>query len=76
VIHLHDNIYAGIDKEGGHWLGVRRDGKFGFLTNFKQNDEQGMITRGFLVGEYLQTSSVELDDYLNGNNLYADIYST
>jgi uncharacterized protein with NRDE domain len=65
-IQLKDSIYAGIDREGGNWLGLRKDGKFGFITNFVQNQESGMITRGSLVSEYLR-SPVDPQDYVTGN---------
>jgi len=63
----HPDVIAGIDVEaGGTWLGITRQGRFGFLTNYR---EPGVAlphapSRGKLVSEWL-TGSQSLTQYTN-----------
>ena len=49
------DILAGKDlKGGGTWLGVSKDGRFGALTNYRENSsENKKISRGRLLKDYL-----------------------
>lgn len=69
-------------QEGGTWMGVTRQGRFGALTNFRQggvvrNDciSRGEIVMNFLKGSYSAAEYVELlvksRDKYNGYNLIA-----
>jgi uncharacterized protein with NRDE domain len=54
-------ILAGRDiQDGGTWLGVSRNGKFGVLTNYRDfpvNDESP-VSRGEILSEYLSADSM------------------
>ena len=52
-------ILGGRDlKEGGTWLALSRDGRFGFVTNFRDPGahREGRLSRGELVPRFLQGS--------------------
>lgn len=54
------DILAGRDLEaGGTWLGLRRDGRFAVVTNFREPDRRpaGMRSRGELVSEFLASEA-------------------
>ncbi|KAG0793582.1 hypothetical protein G6F17_008898 [Rhizopus arrhizus] len=56
-----ENILGGIDLEyhpmddvkNGTWLGINRQGKFAALTNFRENQFKGTVSRGALVKDFL-----------------------
>lgn len=53
-------ILAGRDLEaGGSWLGVRRDGRFAAVTNFREGQlrRPGAPSRGELVADYLRSAA-------------------
>ncbi|GAA5807503.1 hypothetical protein MFLAVUS_000866 [Mucor flavus] len=55
----HDNILAGIDLEQnilGTWLGITKQGRFAALTNFRETNFQGLVSRGVLVRDFLWSS--------------------
>lgn len=55
----HDNILAGIDLEQnilGTWLGITKQGRFAALTNFRETNFQGQVSRGVLVRDFLWSS--------------------
>ena len=66
-IHIWDdkNIIAGKDlKEGGIWMGMNKEGKIGFLTNFRN---MGLIdsskkSRGRLLNKFL-TADNKINDF-------------
>jgi uncharacterized protein with NRDE domain len=63
----HPAILAGIDQqEGGTWLGLRKDGRFAAITNYRdlRNIKPNAPSRGMLTKNYL-TESVSADDYLS-----------
>lgn len=52
----HPDVYGGRDIEaGGTWMGIRRNGRFAALTNFRQGGvrDPSLRTRGELVANYL-----------------------
>ena len=51
-------ILAGKDEEaGGTWLGISKEGKFGAITNLKENsDKKYLSTRGSLVTDFLEST--------------------
>ena len=62
----HPNVLAGRDLEGmGTWLGVNKQGKVAFLTNYRHPDyfNRKGPTRGILVSGFL-TSSANAETYL------------
>ena len=69
---LHFNLLPGTDQkpgsEGGTWLGMSKDGRFGALTNYRTAPElidPHARSRGHLVMDFLkETSSVQ--SYLDG----------
>ena len=62
------DVFGGRDLEaGGTWLGLRRDGRFAVVTNFREPDRRpaGMRSRGELATRFLagsMASSAYLDD--------------
>jgi uncharacterized protein with NRDE domain len=61
----HQNVLAGIDLEinpadyhskNGTWLGITRQGRFCALTNFREQNFRGSISRGALVRDFLYSS--------------------
>ncbi|KAI8080551.1 NRDE protein-domain-containing protein [Thamnidium elegans] len=55
----HDNILAGTDLEQnifGTWLGITKEGRFAALTNFRETNFQGEVSRGVLVRDFLWSS--------------------
>lgn len=70
------NILAGQDsKEGGTWMGVTRQGRLAFLTNYRdpQNTKKRAPSRGHLVLDYLQNSIspvVYLENLPEGGKAY------
>ncbi len=59
-------VFAGRDLQfGGTWLGITKSGRFAALTNYREvRAEQGEISRGKLVGDFL-TSNISVSDYLS-----------
>lgn len=55
------DILAGKDlKGGGTWLGVSKDGRFGALTNYRENSsENKKISRGRLLKDYLDNKNLD-----------------
>lgn len=52
----HDDVLAGTDLEQnlyGTWLGITKQGRFAALTNFRETNFRGEISRGVLVRDYL-----------------------
>ncbi|KAI7891233.1 NRDE protein-domain-containing protein [Mucor mucedo] len=52
----HDNVLAGIDLEAkllGTWLGITKQGRFAALTNFREPNFRGQVSRGVLVRDFL-----------------------
>lgn len=52
----HDNVLAGIDLEAkllGTWLGITKQGRFAALTNFREPNFKGQVSRGVLVRDFL-----------------------
>lgn len=75
------NIIAGMDlepgKEGGTWLGVSKDGKFGAITNYRQAPKfikPNAVGRGDLVADFLQ-GDVAVREYLQSVSRKADKYN-
>ncbi len=59
-------VFGGRDKEaGGAWLGVRRDGRFAVITNYRdpQNLKNDAPSRGKLVHAFL-SRDVSAEEYL------------
>ncbi|KAI7897937.1 NRDE protein-domain-containing protein [Cokeromyces recurvatus] len=61
----HQNVLAGIDLEfnsgdqqlkNGTWLGITRQGRFSALTNYREQNFRGSISRGVLVRDFLWSS--------------------
>ena len=49
-------ILSGIDEEaGGTWFGVSKEGKFGAITNYREDpkQERPMKSRGLIITNYL-----------------------
>lgn len=72
---------AGMDlepgKEGGTWLGVSKDGKFGAITNYRQAPKfikPNAVGRGDLVADFLQ-GDVAVREYLQSVSRKADKYN-
>ncbi len=77
------NILSGLDlKEGGTWMGVRNDGRFAALTNYREGgkNDKNKRSRGHIVNDFLhseENSSTFLEnldkerDMYNGFNLIA-----
>lgn len=79
-------VFGGRDLEaGGTWLGLRRDGRFAVVTNFREPDRRpaGKRTRGelatrFLTGAMTATAYLEqlqkaADDYAGFNLIFGDV---
>lgn len=52
----YENVLAGIDLELnllGTWLGITKQGRFAALTNFREHNFRGQISRGVLVRDFL-----------------------
>lgn len=52
----HDNVLAGIDLEAkllGTWLGITKQGQFAALTNFREPNFKGKVSRGVLIRDFL-----------------------
>ncbi|KAI9480644.1 MAG: NRDE protein-domain-containing protein [Benjaminiella poitrasii] len=58
----HQNVLAGTDLEfnpadqhlkNGTWLGITRQGRFSALTNYREQNFRGSISRGVLVRDFL-----------------------
>jgi uncharacterized protein with NRDE domain len=57
----HPQILAGLDLEfGGSWLGISRNGRFAAVTNLREVEQTGELSRGNLVKNFLlaETRSV------------------
>jgi len=80
------DVFGGRDLEaGGTWLGLRRDGRFAVVTNFREPDVRpaGKRSRGELVGAFLSGTSpasawladieTRADDYAGFNLLFGDV---
>lgn len=80
------DVFGGRDLEaGGTWLGLRRDGRFAVVTNFREPDRRpaGMRSRGelatrFLAGSmassaYLDDLKVQADEYAGFNLVFGDV---
>lgn len=80
------DVFGGRDLEaGGSWLGLRRDGRFAVVTNFREPDRRpaGVRSRGELVTRFLADSSnasaylAELrrtgDEYAGYNLVFGDL---
>lgn len=72
----HPEIYGGRDLEkGGTWMGLRSDGRFSAITNYRQGQpgpaaprSRGELVRDFLTGagdarNYLKTIAARSDEY-------------
>ena len=73
--------FSGIDlepgKEGGTWLGMNKDGKFGVITNYRQAPKfmnRQALGRGHLVPDFLKGDST-VKDYLQDVYNAADNYN-
>ncbi len=78
-------VFGGRDLEaGGTWLGMRRDGRFAVVTNFREPDirpagkrSRGELTAHFLSGDmspndYLERLRKTAGDYAGFNLLFGD----
>lgn len=73
----HPDVIAGIDLDaGGTWLGVTRQGRFGFLTNYREPGTHidNAPSRGALVSDYL-TASTDPVAYASQVSHRADAYN-
>jgi uncharacterized protein with NRDE domain len=64
----HPGLLGGRDLEhGGTWLGINKQGKFSFITNYRdpKAHRQNSPSRGALVSDYL-TGSKSPSEYLSG----------
>jgi len=78
------DLLAGKDLEaGGTWFGIRKDGRFAAITNYRQPNaatwttSRGLLVRDFLFGndspqQYLQTLTKTADQYAGFNLLLGD----
>lgn len=71
-----DGVLAGRDLQaGGTWLGLHRSGRFGLITNFRdQRSPQAAPTRGQLIPDFLDGPQSP-DDYLRELSQQADRYA-
>lgn len=80
------DVFGGRDLEaGGTWLGLRRDGRFAVVTNFREPDRRpagkrtrGALTTRFLAGSmtaitYLEQLQASADDYAGFNLIFGDV---
>lgn len=80
------DVFGGRDLEaGGTWLGVRRDGRFAVVTNFREPDRRpagkrsrGELAANFLAGtmppgEYLAELRRTADAFAGYNLLFGDV---
>lgn len=83
------DVFGGRDLEaGGSWMGLRKDGRFAVVTNFREPDLRpaGMRTRGELVTRFLAENSSSTEylehlratraDYAGYNLVFGDLLST
>lgn len=71
------DVIAGIDLQaGGTWLGVTRQGRFGFLTNYREMGHTiiDAPSRGELVSDYL-SGPASVADYAANLNQKANTYN-
>jgi uncharacterized protein with NRDE domain len=80
----HPDLLAGRDLEaGGTWLGIRKNGRFAAITNFRRpttatfGTSRGRLTLDFLLGTespstYLHTLQTVADHYAGFNLLLGD----
>lgn len=68
-------LLAGRDQLGkGTWLGLRRNGRFAAVTNFREGiDEPGRLSRGDLSRHYLQGGEMP-EDYLEQVSTQGEAY--
>jgi len=69
-------ILAGKDLEaGGTWLAISKDGRFGALTNYRENPLQGkkLISRGSLITSYLSQRKLNAQSFFSTIN--GDLFS-
>lgn len=66
----HENVLAGTDLqlhdehlENGTWLGITKEGRFSALTNYREQNFQGDISRGVLVRDFLYGKDMSVHDY-------------
>lgn len=82
------DVFGGRDLEaGGSWLGLRRDGRFAVVTNFREPDKRpaGVRSRGELVvrwlaadqaaSDYLDRLREQRDDYAGYNLVFGDLFA-
>lgn len=80
------DVFGGRDLEaGGTWLGMRRDGRFAVVTNFREPDPRpaGARSRGELTAKFLRGNDSPQDylaelrrtgnDYAGYNLLFGDV---
>lgn len=80
------DVFGGRDLEaGGSWLGLRRDGRFAVVTNFREPDRRppgkhsrGELTTNFLAAgmppeTYVADLAGRADDYAGFNLLFGDL---
>src|SRR5690606_37670593 len=80
------DVFGGRDLEaGGTWLGMRRDGRFAVVTNFREPDprpaglrSRGELTARFLSGndapeDYLRQLRETRSDYAGYNLIFGDL---
>ena len=73
----HPDLLAGRDLQaGGTWMGIRKDGRFGALTNYRDPsiDKIDPPSRGDLVTNYL-SSEINAKEYLGNLNAVASKYN-
>ncbi|KAI8097837.1 NRDE protein-domain-containing protein [Gilbertella persicaria] len=87
----HQDVLAGTDLEvnladrhlkNGTWLGITRQGRFSALTNYRETNYTGTLSRGFLVRDFLwgkasvqesmETVEKQMQDYGGFSLLYFD----
>ncbi|KAL0088380.1 NRDE protein-domain-containing protein [Phycomyces blakesleeanus] len=70
----NQNVLSGTDlqqgstpQHNGSWLGITRQGRFAALTNFREQNFKGKLSRGILVRDFLtaDVDQVSADDYVS-----------
>ncbi|MEA3423125.1 MAG: NRDE family protein [Bacillota bacterium] len=71
------NIIAGKDlKDGGIWMGMNKEGKIGFLTNFRNKNliDSSKKSRGHILNKFLSTDN-EIRDFAFYLHKYKDSFN-
>lgn len=77
----HEHVLAGTDldpsatlKHDGTWLAITKDGQFAALTNYREMQVQGRLSRGMLVRDFV-TKKQTPDQYFDILNPHKKEYS-